>query len=190
MEMNIRGISIPDRDEHLLFQARGVIGDNFLTITDEIEEDYQKNTPLEEVAEQFRLNWMGLNNICRLTMDEITYLSGRVDTLQSYLNTYKSLRYAVWGVLTSAALSFCSIIVSILLNDAGKDNIPQRSNAAMYLELGKERERLSEMAREESGISVASSKINERLDALTHDLTFANGGREKLSQIGQSPSPR
>jgi len=189
-EMQSRGISIPDRDERLIYHSRSAIGDNFLKITVDIRADYKKNLPLNRVAEKFRLNWTGLNNICRLTMEEITYLSGRVDALQSYVSTRKSLGYAVTGILASVGLSFCGIIVSILLNDAGKDKVPQRSNAALYLELGKEREKMSAMvATEAHGTLMTSDEFREKLDAINRDLHTATDDGDRSRRLPASASP-
>lgn len=87
---------IPDRDEDAVEKSRETVFTKFselVTFTETAAESYKNSLP-RKVIPILRNNWLGLNNMCRLFMDEISFLSRRTDEINGLLHSHDSLEKA------------------------------------------------------------------------------------------------
>jgi hypothetical protein len=65
------------------------------------------------------LQWGSVRKSGKIVMEEIAYLSGRVDHLINLRNSIYALMLALGGIAIGAALTLLSIFVSILISNTG-----------------------------------------------------------------------
>lgn len=96
--------------------------------------------------EEYCRIWEGLEHICRLYMDEITYLGGRINDFNNIKLGRKSLRLAYIGVIVSMILTFLSVVISNskeIVWDAVDSNTPGRKTVKLLFPIWQEVENLA-----------------------------------------------
>jgi hypothetical protein len=78
-------IKVADRDEEAIRRSRAFIATRFKTLGNSALKR-EPTVSLEQQIQYHREDWQGLHEMCYLVMDEITYLSGRVDGFNNLLN--------------------------------------------------------------------------------------------------------
>lgn len=137
-ELKNRGIIIADRGEQFIQQSRAKVSQNFRDLETETDEIAVR---LASHSAKFRRlaycqNWVGLNNMCHLFMDEISYLSSRIDDFHNLISAHDSSKASVaslnaahsavkWAKITlvaTVALALFSPLMSKLSNDVAEAN--------------------------------------------------------------------
>lgn len=81
-------VEIADRDYDSVEKSRRLLlKSNKDLISDTRSKGKSSKLQADQLLEAYKLNWVGLNNICRLFMDEITYLCQRVDQFQQLIDS-------------------------------------------------------------------------------------------------------
>ena len=106
----LKSETLADREVPALFKSGGAVGRSFDSIAQDVMEMGKLSVlPVNEMV----ANWKGLNNLCRLLMEEISHLSARVESLNGTQKTVQSIRYGVWGIGIGAAFSLISLCISL-----------------------------------------------------------------------------
>lgn len=124
-ELLARHIKIADRSVPSIFSSRHQVASRFAILMSEMRARLTANFTGDDSQRisEHEADWTGLNNICRLLMDEITHQGERIDNFHALLNaanatdsTNKSFRqagenlqWAKWGILVSVVLSMAQL---------------------------------------------------------------------------------
>ncbi len=91
----------PERSKSMTLDSTNIIRSRFKALHDSIDIDIRKSSNIVHLVNDCSSAWEGLNNMCRLFMDEITYLSVRIDDLNNRLETKESLNKAEESLLNA-----------------------------------------------------------------------------------------
>ena len=105
------GVQLADRDPGLVDDSREALLQSFRALLQQIKakNKLQKTSGWQRSLKEFRLDWKGLNNMCHLIMEEITFLNGRVDTCNTILT---AVIPAFVGISLSLFFALVSLVIS------------------------------------------------------------------------------
>lgn len=176
-EVKSRGIITADRNKVSFDKNRRIVVRNLNRLIKETKLFAEKEsfTKLSQRSSAHSRNWDGLNNMCRLLMDEITYISNRVNDLQGLIKADKSLQAAQksfsvahWA-LWVAVITLVVTTVLFFLDKYGEESEPIKSDAELHDVLSKVNDRLFDIGKAIDGY-VAKQTPSSSFSGLKNDL--------------------
>ena len=94
-------IKLADRDPVFIKDSRELVWDSFKELLSVARSRGSAKPPRD--IDHYRSDWEGLNNICRLLMEEISFLRSRIDSFVNIQTAIKRLQWA-WRAIGIAAV--------------------------------------------------------------------------------------
>lgn len=102
-----------DRNGSAIAASKTIVSARFKQLFSEIlsENEEQKDFSIPELETRYQQSWGSLNEMCKLFMAEISYLSSRVDTFDSTRRNFISIIVAITALITAVIVGGINSII-------------------------------------------------------------------------------
>jgi hypothetical protein len=143
-EMQRNGIASADRDDKYTESSKNELKRRYNGLLQNIRQNLDGTSPKElvTICKLYTNEWKALRASGVVLMDEITFLSKRVDDFHGLLNNTRSIRIAYIALYISTLLTFIGLIFTLK-----QHYIDEPVNAGLYVERGAMRQKIAGLER-------------------------------------------